>query len=326
MLDVIQRSPKIYLDTRDLINIARVRKGNKPQPCGSEEDYLCIDECIKAYCGLIFNPYAALEWVEGNATKESASGIAAVVDSAQVKYMIDADYLVYTQEVLAQCHNQNPYIDVPDLPPVLQNISDKSTFRSALGILVRDVPDYLEKDRLEQIQRIGKFPITVPTFSAGDWTEKTFNWKQSNKGIYQERIDGFRDSLLRDIELKEEYFGDRERYRTDWLKRYLKIDRILMSLNQGIDVDVVLKDLDTENCCALKLCWAVREKRMESQKPPKDNDADDYMFLSIIHYSDLILMERELRDYILWADNSLESKVFSNPSDFLKALKEGFIW
>ena len=73
---IIQRPPKIYLDTRDLINIAKVRKGEKPQPLESEENYRNIDKCIKSYGCLIFNPYAALEWVEGNATIDSARGIA----------------------------------------------------------------------------------------------------------------------------------------------------------------------------------------------------------------------------------------------------------
>jgi hypothetical protein len=325
--NVIQKPPKIYLDTNHLINIANVRKGQEPQPGRSDEEYRRIDKRIKSYCGLIFNPYAALEWVERNATKESASGIAAVVDSAQVKYMIDADYLVYTQEVLAQCHKQNQDIHVPDLPPVLQNISDNSTFRSALGILVQDVPDYLEKDKLEQIQKKGELPITIPTFSAGDWTKETFSWKQSNKDIYQERIDGFRDSLSRDIKLKEEYFSDRKRYRTDWLKRFLKIDRILKAFNSGSYVDTVLEKIDLGNCPAITLYWTVREKRMRSGNPPEENDVDDYMFLPVVPYADLVLTENNLREFILQADRNLESKVFSKVSDALNALENGgFVW
>ena len=202
--DGIARPPRIYLDTNHLINIANVRKGKKLPPGQSEDDYRCIDERIRSFCGLIFNPFAALEWVEGKATKESASGIAAVVDSARVKYMIDADYLVYTQEIMALCHKQNPEIEVPDLPPVLQDISDDSTFRSALGILVRAVPDYLERDKLEQIQRKGELPIRVPTFSAGDWTRETFKWREKNREIYQERVDGFISSLSEDITRRNE--------------------------------------------------------------------------------------------------------------------------
>ena len=194
-VDVIQRSPKIYLDTNHLINIAKVRKEQQPQPSQSENDYRCIDDCVKSFCGLVFNPYAALEWVEGNATEESVNGIAAVIDSAQVKYMIEADYLVYTREVLAQCRKQKPDVRVPDLPHILQNISDNSTFRSVLGILVQNVPDYIDKDKLEQIQKKGKLPTTAPALSAGEWTKGTFRWKQSNKKIYQERVDGFKDSM-----------------------------------------------------------------------------------------------------------------------------------
>jgi len=324
---IIQRPPRIYLDTNHLINIARVRKGEEPQPAWSKDNYCYIDKCIKSYGCLVFNPYAALEWVEGNATIDSARGIAAVVDSAKVKYMIDADYIVYTSEVIELCRKKDPNIHVPDLPPVLQNISDNGTFRSALGILVSQVPDYLEKDKLEQIQKKGGLPITVTTFSAQNWTKETFYWKQSNKEIYQERVDGFRDSLSEDIERKDEYFNDRKRYKKDWIKEFLKIDRILRAFNPGIDIDVILEEIDIQNCPAVDLCWTVREKRMESGKPPEENDVDDYMFLPVIPHADLILMEKNLRGYILWADSSLESKVFSDTGDFLSALKnQGFAW
>jgi len=212
---IIERPPKIYLDTRDLINIAEVRKGNKPQPPESEENYCNIDKCIKSYGCPIFNPYSTLEWVEGNATKESARGIAAVVDSAKVKYIIDSDYIVYTSEVLEQCQKQVSNIKLPNLPPVLQNISDNNTFRSALGILWDCVPDYLQKEKLEQIKKKGSYPVTVSIFSAQQWTEETFNWKQRNKELYQERIKGFKDSLSEDIESQDEYFNNPQKYRRD---------------------------------------------------------------------------------------------------------------
>jgi hypothetical protein len=326
-VDVIQRPPKIYLDTNHLINIAKVRKGQQPQPSQSEDSYWCMDECIKSYCGLIFNPYAALEWVEGNATKESASGIAAVVDSAQVKYMIEADYLVYTQEILAECQKQKSDIRMPDIPPVLQNISDNSTFRSVLGILVQNVPDFIDKDKLEQIQKKGKLPITVPALSAGEWTKETFRWKQSNKKIYQERVDGFKDSMSEDIVRQDEYFSNPKQYQRDWTWRLLKIDKILRAFNPGIDVDAVLEKINIEDCPAITLYWTVREKRMRSGLAPNNNDVDDYMYIPVIPYADVVLIERQLRAFILQADKSLESKVFSKVSEAIKALEnQGFTW
>ena len=326
--DVIQRPPKIYLDTNHLINIAKVRKGQQSQPHQSEDDYRRIDEGIKSYCGIIFNPYATLEWVEGNATGESASDIAAVVDSARVKYIVEADYLgVYTQEVLVQCQKQKADIRVPNLPPVLQNISDNSTFQSTLGILVRDVPDYLEKDKLEQIQRKGELPITVPALSAGEWTKETFIWKEKNEKLYQDRVAGFKDSLSEDIARQDKYFSNPRQYRRDWIKRLLKIDKILRAFNPGIDVDTILEGIDIGDCPAITLYWTVREKRMRSCLPPNDNDVDDYAYIPVIPYVDVVLIEKQLRAFILQADKSLESKVFSKVTDALSALEnQGFIW
>jgi len=321
--NVIQRSPKIYLDTNHLINIVKVRKGQQPQPSQAEDDYRRINECVKSYCGLIFNPYATLEWVEGNATEESASSIAAVVDSAQVKYMIEADYLgVYTQEVLAQCQKQKADIRVPNLPPVLQNISDNRTFQSTLGILVRDVPGYLEEDKLEQIQRKGELPTTVPALSAGEWTKESFIWKQKNEKLYQERVTGFIDSLSEDITRRDEYFSNPKRYRKDWIKRLLKIDKILRAFNPGIDVDTILEKIDIEDCPAITLYWKVREKRMRSGILPNDNDVDDYAYIPVIPYADVVLIERQLRAFVLQADKSLKTKVFTKVSDAINALEK----
>ena len=323
---IIQRPPRIYLDTNHLINIARVRKGEEPQPAWSKDNYCYIDKCIKSYGCLVFNPYAALEWVEGNATIESARGIAAVVDSAKVKYELEADYIVYTREILDQCHQQGQDIRIPDFP-ILQKLSDNKSISSVPGILATKVPDYLEEDKLEQFKQDGKIPIDIPVVSVREWVEETLNWKEKNPKTYQGRVDGFRDSLSEDIERKDEYFNDRKRYRKDWIKGFLKIDRILRAFNPGIDIDVILEEIDIQNCPAVDLCWAVREKRMESGKPPEENDVDDYMFLSVIPYADLTLMEKNLRGYILWADSSLESKVFSDTGDFLNALKnQGFTW
>lgn len=325
--DGIARPPRIYLDTNHLINIANMRRSKRLPPGQSEDDYRRISDLIKSSCGLIFNPYAALEWVEGNATKESASGIAAVVDSARVKYMIEADYLVYTQEILALCHKQNPDISVPDLPPVLQDISDDRTFRSTLGILVQDVPDYLEKDKLEQICKKGELPTMVPIFSAGDWTRETFNWRENNSEIHKERVDDFMSSLSEDITRKDEYFRDRDRYRGDWIRRFLKIDKILRAFKPQCDVDAILQKIDIEDCPAVTLYWAVREKRMRSGLPPNDNDVDDYMYIPIIPYADIILVERQLRGFVLQADKGLDSKVFSNVGDALIALEnQVFAW
>ena len=326
--DVIQRPPKIYLDTNHLIYITKVRKGEELPEGLSENDYKRLDYYIKSCCGFIFNLYATLEWVEGNATKESASGIAAVVDSAQVKYMIEADYLGgYTKEVLAQCQKQKADIRIPNLPPVFQNISDNNVFQSTLGILVRDIPDYLEKDKLKQIQRKGELPITVPALSAGEWTKETFIWKQKNEKIYQERVAGFIDSLSEDIARKDEYFSNPQQYRRDWIKRFLKIDKILKAFNPGIDVDEVLDKIDIEDCPATTLYWTVREKRMRSGLPPNDNDVDDYAYIPVIPYADVILIERQLRSFVLQADKSLESKVFTRVSDAINALEnQGFTW
>lgn len=113
---------------------------------------------------------------------------------------------------------------------------------------------------------------------------------------------------------------DRDRYRMDWITRFLKVDRILRAFNPGIDVDDVLPKIDVKYCRAVDLYWKVREKRMKSGNPPNDNDVDDYLFLPVVPYVDIILTERNLRAFILQADKTLESRVFHNASDAAQAL------
>jgi hypothetical protein len=316
---IIQRPPKIYLDTNHLINITRVRKGQKLPQGQSEGDYKRLDECIKSYCGLIFNQAATLEWVEGKATAETASKIAAVVDSANLKYLFEADYLIYTWEVLDLCHRQNPSIQVPELP-IFQKLSDNITFFSARGILANQVPDYLEEDELGQLEKKAGTPIKIPIASVRQWVEETLKLKCKNPELYKQRITDFKAQLAYDIENKNVYFNDRQSYRKDWLKRVLKIERILKAFNPKIDIDSVLDKIDAIKCPAVRLYWAVREKRMKSGNPPNDNDVDDYMYIPVVPYADIVLIEKNLRAFILQADKNLESKVFSNASNALNAL------
>jgi len=249
-----------------------VRKGEKLQTGQSHEAYRCIDECIRSYCGLIFNQAATLEWVEGNATTESAGEIAAVVDSANLKYLLEADYLLYTREVFDLCHKQNPQIQVPDLP-IFQKLSGNSILRSARGILANQVPDYLEENELGQLENKEATPTEVQVVSVRQWVEETLTWKEKNPEIYQQRIEGFNAALSEDIQRKDEYFNDRECYRRDWIKRYLKVDRILKAFNPQvrIDVDGLLDTIDVGRCPAVDLYWKVREKRMRSGNPVEDS-------------------------------------------------------
>ncbi|MBN2592412.1 MAG: hypothetical protein JXA81_02810 [Sedimentisphaerales bacterium] len=327
--DVIQRPPKIYLDTNHLINIAKVRKGQKPQPVQSEDDYGSIDECIKSFCGLIFNPVATMDWVGGKATEQSISEIAAVVDSANLKYIaLDADFFVYTREILDQCRKEDTsIITPPDLPPVLQKISDNHTIRSPLVILANKVPDYLDAELNEIFQKNGGLPTEEPVFTVQEWVKGIFKQRRANPQDFQRRINRFKDELTYDIQNKEVYFQDSKRYRRDWIKRLLKIDKILIAFNPGINVDAILEKIDIEDCPAITLYWTVREKRMLSGLPPNDNDVDDYAYIPVIPYADVVLIEKQLRAFVLQAEESLESKVFSKVSDALNALEnQGFTW
>ena len=298
-----------------------MRKGQKLPAGQSEQAYQQIDECIKSCFGLIFYPPAALEWVEGKATPQSAGEIAAVIDSAKLKYVLAEDTLIYTREVLDQCREVDSSIRVPDFP-VIQNFSNNATLISALGILTNQVSDYLEEN-----QREGRLPTEIPHFTAQQWVDETLKWKQKNPQTYQERVDGFKAALSGDIARKNEYFKDPLTHRKGWLKRHLKLDRILRAFNPGINVDAVFTKIDVSKCPAVDLYFKVWEKKINSGNPPKDSDVGDYMYLPVVFYADVVLAERNLCNFVFQADKNLKSKVFYKASDVIKKLRrEGFNW
>lgn len=258
--------------------------------------------------------------MEGKATIQSASEIAAVVNSAKLKYVLEEDTLIYTREILDQCRQQDPNIQVPDFP-IFQNLLDNSTLCSVYGVLSTLVPDYFDESQKERFKTQMPLPVKIPTYTVQQWTEETIKWKQKKPEIAQERIDGFKAALSEDIDRQNEYFAEPLRYRREWVKRCLKIDKILKALNPGINVDSVLNKIDIAKCPAVGLYWNVRGKRLKSCNPPEDNDVDDYIFLPVVPYADIVLTERNLRAFILQADNSLNAKVFAKATEAVEVLK-----
>jgi hypothetical protein len=195
--------------------------------------------------------------------------------------------------------------------------------------LANQVPDYLEENELGQLEKKEGTPTEVQIVSVRQWVEETVRWKEKNPEIYQQRIEGFNAGLSEDIERKEECFADPQRYQKGWIKGFLKVDRILKAFNPqvGIDVDGLLDRIDVGRCPAVNLYWKVREKRMRSGNPPEDNDVDDYMFLPVIPYADIVLTERNLRAFILQADETLQSKVFYRAANAVEnSTLQGYRW
>ncbi|MBN2181071.1 MAG: hypothetical protein JW715_04095 [Sedimentisphaerales bacterium] len=312
---VIEKPQKIYLDTNHLIYISKVRKGEKPDG-QSENDYKRLDEYIKSCCGLIFNPAQTMDWIGGGATMQSINEIAAVIDSASLKYTMPTEVFgACTQEVLDQCKEQNPGIQTPDLPLIPQNISDNCTFRSSLAILANQVPGYT-KAKLPQ----GGFPEKIPVSTAAEWVERIFK-KEQKTGCFQRRRDSFMKRFNYDIEHKDEYFKNPKPHRLDFIKEELKVNEILEHFNPGVNVDNIIEKIDIEKCHALNLLIQCHEIRLQEGKPfRKENDVNDYIFIPIVPHADFMLIEITFKNTIIEADNSLKTKVFSKVSNFLKVL------
>ena len=125
-----------------------------------------------------------------------------------------------------------------------------------------------------------------------------------------------------DIEHKDKYFKNSKPHRLDFIKEELKVDIILEHFNPGTNINNIIGKIDIEKCPALNLLWKCHEIRLQEGKPfRKENDVDDYMFIPVVPYADFMLIEDKFKGTIVKSDNSLKSKVFSNVSDALEALK-----
>ena len=200
-MSIIQ-PPKIFLDTNHLICIARHRKGIA-LPQNVKDSYSFIDRCIREWhFGLIFHPGSPLEWVDGNATLESALEIAAVVDSARLQYEIEVDHFVYLYEVLAEIHRIDASIRLPEFEIFFHRNIEKEVVRP-LGVLANQVPGYFEEHMLPA----GDDALleAVPTATAAEFTESAFNFKHRRQESYSERVNGHIDAYLHDVKAYEQY-------------------------------------------------------------------------------------------------------------------------
>jgi len=317
----IARPPKLYIDTNHLINIGKVRRSEELPRGQSAEAYRFLDRCIREHYGVILNPFAPIEWTEGNATEQSASQIAAVIDSAKLVYQLEMDQIVYLSEVLCECQRLDPSLHIPDLPK-MQSLTPGGIFRSTHAVLARSVPGYFDS-----VKDPKAIPENIPVESVNEYVKTTLKLEQENPGRYNERIEGWKASMSYDIRHKDEYFRSRKHWWLEWVKRSLKVDKVIAGLNPRVNVEPYLDDVDIENCPAVRLYFDAREKRIKAGYGPQDNEVDDWQFLPVVPYADLVLIDRNFRTFILQADKRLEAKVFANAADAAKVLrKQEFVW
>ncbi len=314
--------PKVYLDTGHLINIARLRRG-EPIPNASLRDaYTTLDSYIvKKHFGLIYNPAAPLDWVDGKATFASASEIADVIQSAKLQYYFIGDPFIYTAEVFQELNRIAPTVTVPTLA-ILQPILPNEEIAVALGVLAKLVPNFLTTKDLQGVRGGTNLPekLRLPTFRA--IVKETFNYRDKRRSTYDERVEGFKAAMSNDIKHLVQIPKEMAELRIQWMDRFLRLNPILTALNPNISPNDLLATVDVERCPAMRLWFLARYRRIKAGFPAKDNDVDDWGSLPVAPYADLMLTERHLREFIIQADPSFKKKVTADPSEALQILSQ----
>ncbi len=322
--NLIMSPPRIFLDTNHLINITRIRRGLPLGAGQSSESYAFIDQCFAQHYGIVFSEWAPLDWVDGNATESSVCEIAQVIDSARLKYLLEVDQSIYLREVLNECKCSYPELMVPQFE-CLHVMSNGGSYEPAMLKIAHLIPEHFPDCVQESWGALIEDGMThMPIISVKEHVKNALLWKRDNLEKYRERVAGFKDSLSEDIEHQAEYFADPLRFHTTWLKRFLKVDKIIMACNQALsenDVTAILANLNLTRCPSVQLYFKVREHRMRAGHPPTDNDVDDWAILPATVYADIVLIDRSFRDLVLRADRGLESKVFFRANDAVSKLR-----
>lgn len=322
METLLLQAPKLYLDTNHLINIAKLRKGDRSVSGNRKEAYSLIDDCIRRrHFGLILNPLAAMEWVDGNATLESANEIADVIDSAALQYELEADTAVYLHEVLKELKRLDSRLSLPEYE-ILHVRSSGGAARRPWTVLEDRVPGYFDDGELVHKADFESQEVAFGT--AREAVQWAWEFKHDRGQAFQERVNGYKAAFGQDLDAlgmrKSKPIQKHEIIQ--WMKRFLKVDRVLNGLNTGVDVDGLLGKIEVERCPAVKLFLSAREKRIRAANLPDENEVDDWLFLPVVPYADLVLTERNLRSFIEQADPTLAAKATHDPNRAVEILRK----
>jgi hypothetical protein len=307
--------PKIYLDTNHLIGIARARKAS------SDSAYSFLDDRLRqGQFGLLFYSVAALEWVDGNATVESAKEIAAVVDSAPLQYEFEIDNFVFLYEIQAELRRLEPNIRLP--PIEFLSLRDfKRPYVRANEVLRDEVPSYFDSQAPAMPDT--ELPSENSFLTAAECVDWAFHFKAEHPDEYRERVEGHKAAYKHDVDAiggrpgkslkRQEIVG--------WMKRFVRIDRVVAGLNPGAPIDELLANVDITRCPAVDLFLKAHMKRVRAAGAVKDNDVGDWMFVPVVPYADLVLTERNLAGFLHQADHTLKAKVTHNPNRAREVLR-----
>lgn len=316
----LQNVPKLYLDTGHYVNIVKTRRNDSSVPEKFRASYSTLNQWIRdGRVGLIFNPASPLEWVDGQATLASATELADVVDSAKLAFEVESDSFVYLYEVLQELRRLDQTLVLPEFEVLFIRDSARGVKR-AIPALLGSVPRFFDEGEL--LENAGLVPVELPCSPARTYVERAWEFKHSRPHVFQERVDGYSAALQQDLDT----FGSRAtksiqaRDIVEWMKHYLKADRIIADLNPSADADRLLAAVDISRCPGIDLFLKAREKRIRSGQPAKENDADDWISVPIAAYADVMLTERNLRSYLHQADKSLSQRVTHDPAQAVELI------
>lgn len=328
MEESVLTPPKIHLDTNHLINIRELRKGQLPPTVEKYRmGYEFIDDRVRNRSfGLIFNPAAALEWVEGQATLEQAKQTASVIDSSPLQYEVETDKFVWLAEVLDECVRVKPDLRIPKWDKISHRKVGRPK-RAALAELTKHCADYFEEGELDT-GLTQKLPCTdalqAGYITVSEHVELAFKLREEQPQVFRERVDGYKSAYIDDAtslathSIQEITAADKRR----WLLDFLRVDRILRASDSTIKVEEVLDAIDLCRCPAVSLFCNARLCTLKAKPKPNENDGDDWSLLPVIPYADLVAVDHGFRHFLHQADPTLKSKVTSNPNDFPKMLQQ----
>jgi hypothetical protein len=183
------------------------------------------------------------------------------------------------------------------------------------------VPEFFDPEELTEEAHQVSSTDEIPFASAQDEVRSAWRFKNKRPNVYQSRVTGYRFAIERE---QASYAASKSGQQDvhGWLKGFLKIDRIVSKLNQGIEIDRLLSQLDLSKCPAVNLNLSAVHRRTQASNIIKDNDVDDWLSVAAIPYADVVLTEKNLGHFVLQAMPSLENKVTAYPNRAAQILEK----
>jgi len=243
-----------------------------------------------------------------------------VVDSAQLSFELEIDGFIFSHEFLVEAHHVEASLTLPRFE-ILPTRKINQLAERAVSILMNDCPQFFDGEPLPD--GATEMPRAVPFLNARACVDRGWKLKTESPGFTQSGLRDFGPRLVVTLPPWRHESSGRMPLTISSPGEAIYKNRGLEGYNSNVDVDAILIRLDISRCPATKLYLEARKKRAQADRQAiMDNDVDDWMYVPVVPYADVVMTERNLASYLRQADPCVDEKVTHDPKRAVSLLQK----